>query len=186
MSTPRCCYQCGAPEPEGEQFCPVCGSNHFVECAPDELAGPGPAPAGREPGPAPSAEPPPDAVPVSRTRLLAITFVTDGKTARHDMAAGELVALGRDPGASPFAETFARDDLVGRLHAVIAYDADGTALIRDMYSVNGTYVNDEELPPGSQRPVTEHDRIRLGQRTQGRIRTVPGRHPAGAGEASSS
>jgi pSer/pThr/pTyr-binding forkhead associated (FHA) protein len=157
-----------------------------VECAADELAGPGPAANRPEPRPAPAAGPPPAVTPVSRTRLLAVTFVTDGKAARHEMAAGEDVTLGREPGASPFAEVFAGDDLVGRVHAIITYDAGGTALIRDMCSVNGTYVNDEELPRGSQRRVTEHDRIRLGPRTQGRIRSVPGRHQAGAEEASPS
>ena len=172
VSTPRCCYTCDIPVPDGEPLCPVCGGNYFVDCAAEEATGQGRSPGEDTRG---SAQPPESPPPVTRPRQLAITFVCDGQTARHDLAPGEQVALGRDPAASPFADAFARDDLVGRLHAIIVYGPDGTPLIRDMYSTNGTYVNEEEMPPGSQRMLADGDKIRLGGQTTGRVRSVSAR-----------
>lgn len=201
MSKTRCCYQCGEPEPADEQFCPVCDGNYFVEveCDPEDLTSPraAPGPASGEP---PTPDPPPPAghapepprvvPPAPRPRRLTVMFTAAGQTSRHDVAAGKDIALGRDPKASPFAAAFAADDLISRRHAVITYGADGTTLIRDMYSVNGTYVNDEELLPGSQRPLAEGDRIRLGEHTTGHVRSAPAGPPGdtrdGKDEAGSS
>jgi FHA domain len=56
------------------------------------------------------------------------------------------------------------DPGVSRLHAVIERRADGTCLLRDLDSTNGTALNDEPAPitPRIDVPLAEGDRIRVG------------------------
>jgi hypothetical protein len=193
------CYDCGRPQAEGRQFC-GCGGNYFVESREEDAqpAADGAAPAG-PPGaqapdtPAPDTPAPDAPAPVSfagRPRQLTVTLVMNSQIIRQDVAAGGRVALGRDERMSPFAAVLKADDLVGRRHAVIEYGADGKALIRDEYSLNGTVVNGEELRPGEERTLAETDQIRLGETAIVRIRAVPvpppGDRAAGDGEGSQS
>lgn len=155
-----------------EQFCLACGSNDFVECEPEDLA---PSGSARDPDPGKPPDPdiPPAPSTAPRPRRLTVRFTAAGKTFQHDIAAGENVALGREPMISPFAAVFAADDLISRSHAVITYGTDGTVLIEDSQSTNGTYVNDEVLLRGSKRRLAEGDKIQLGEETTGYVRSAP-------------
>ena len=167
------CGECGALKPEGGEFCP-CGGNYFVESFEEDAkvvadgatpAGPPALPARDDPAPVSSA---------ARPLQLTVTLVLeDGRTVRHDVAAGGHVALGRDPEVGPFAEILETDDLVGRLHAIIEYRADGQAHIRDMYSKNGTIVNGKELRYGEERALADKDQIRIGDTAIVWVRVVP-------------
>jgi predicted component of type VI protein secretion system len=57
---------------------------------------------------------------------------------------------------------------------VIKFSADGIACIRDEDSLNGTFVNDELLPPGLERRLTAKDQFRLGEATIGHVRIAAG------------
>ncbi|MGH3931826.1 MAG: FHA domain-containing protein, partial [Pseudonocardiaceae bacterium] len=74
--------------------------------------------------------------------------------------ATQAVPLGRDPASSPVAGLFADRDNISRLHATVGVDAHG-AWVRDENSLNGTYVNDVPVPPGSRIGLTEGDTLRL-------------------------
>lgn len=83
----------------------------------------------------------------------------------------EMTLLGRDPGLSRHARLFKAYRNVSRRHATIGVDTDGHAWIRDEESVNGTFVNDEEIEPHLPRRIASGDRIRLGASARAEIRT---------------
>lgn len=72
----------------------------------------------------------------------------------------QSVKLGRDPASSPVAELFAERDNVSRLHATVGVDEDG-AWVRDERSLNGTFVNDVPVPPGTRIGLANSDTLRL-------------------------
>lgn len=51
---------------------------------------------------------------------------------------------------------------VSRMHISIRLDKDGY-LIEDLESTNGTWVNDEKIPPSEARRLQNGDQVRLGQ-----------------------
>jgi FHA domain len=85
--------------------------------------------------------------------------------------AAQSVALGRDPTSSPVAGLFADRDNVSRLHATVGVDEDG-AWIRDEGSLNGTYVNDVPVPPGSRIALADGDTLRLAADVPATVRTT--------------
>ncbi|MGH3941960.1 MAG: FHA domain-containing protein [Pseudonocardiaceae bacterium] len=85
--------------------------------------------------------------------------------------AAQAVPLGRDPASSPVAGLFADRDNISRLHATVGVDADG-AWVRDENSLNGTYVNDVPVPPGSRIGLTEGDTLRLAADVTATVRTT--------------
>jgi hypothetical protein len=54
------------------------------------------------------------------------------------------------------------DPGVSRLHAVLIADPDGSWVILDPGSANGTLVNDNEITTGARVPLRDGDRINLG------------------------
>ncbi|MGQ0777003.1 MAG: FHA domain-containing protein [Pseudonocardiales bacterium] len=74
--------------------------------------------------------------------------------------ATQAVPLGRDPASSPVAGLFANRDNISRLHATVGVDADGP-WVRDENSLNGTYINDVPVPPGSRITLADGDVLRL-------------------------
>jgi len=185
------CTGCGTLKPGSEDFCPRCGGNDFVQDEGENVSAVAAvaAPTGTLDNSQAAAAPAPVSF-AGRPRQLTVTLVMNSQIIRHDVAAGGRVALGRDERVSPFAAALQADDLVGRRHAVIEYGADGQALIRDEYSLNGTVVNGEELQPGEERPLAEKDQVRLGETAIVRVRAVPvpppGERASGAGEGSQS
>jgi diguanylate cyclase (GGDEF)-like protein len=69
---------------------------------------------------------------------------------------GELV-IGRDPAAQL---RLAEDESVSRRHAMIRATPEGGALLRDLSSANGTFVDGERV---TERPLKEGAKIRVGQ-----------------------
>jgi predicted component of type VI protein secretion system len=77
------------------------------------------------------------------------------------VAPGQHLVLGRDAGQSPVAATFTRYDNVSRRHSTVWLDPAGAAWVRDERSTNGTFVNNQRLPPGSEAPLRDGDSLRL-------------------------
>jgi pSer/pThr/pTyr-binding forkhead associated (FHA) protein len=71
---------------------------------------------------------------------------------------GDVLTFGRDPQNSVFLE----DAMVSRRHAVLEFHIDGSVLLRDLGSRNGTYVNGERLPENQPTPLRNGDSIRIG------------------------
>src|SRR6516162_8390232 len=78
-----------------------------------------------------------------------------------DVPAGTSLVLGRDPGESLVAAAFANYENVSRRHATITVSDTGHATIRDEYSTNGTYVNDDRVLPGTDVRIGDGDQVRL-------------------------
>ena len=78
-----------------------------------------------------------------------------------DVPSGTSLVLGRDPAESLVAAAFAGYENVSRRHATITVSDTGQATIRDEYSTNGTFVNDDRVLPGTDVRITDGDRVRL-------------------------
>ncbi|WIX92518.1 FHA domain-containing protein [Amycolatopsis sp. DG1A-15b] len=70
------------------------------------------------------------------------------------------VWIGRSPECGAIAAQLDRYDNVGRLHAVFLRGEDGIS-VRDQSSMNGTYVNERRLEPGSSRRLRHGDVVRF-------------------------
>ncbi len=95
-------------------------------------------------------------LPLTRAEPMRLSFPSGAVT----VDAAQDVPLGRDPASSPVAELFADRGNVSRLHATVGVDADG-AWVRDERSLNGTYVNDVPVAPGSRIRLADGDTLRL-------------------------
>jgi FHA domain len=148
---------------------------------------PEPAAAHQEPAAAGQVPPGPIAVPdpvaAFRASCMIASFTVMGSSFSHTLAAGETIALGRDPDWSPLSDHFAADDSVSRKHAELALGADGRAWLTDRESMNHTVVNGKKLPQNAQWEVTRHDQIALGEYTTLKIKIIggSGHGPAPAG-----
>ena len=67
------------------------------------------------------------------------------------------MTIGRDPGATLVLD----HDTISRRHAEISYD-NGSYLLRDLGSKNGTFLNGERLEPNAVRVLQARDRVRIG------------------------
>ncbi|HEV7932635.1 MAG TPA: FHA domain-containing protein [Actinomadura sp.] len=85
------------------------------------------------------------------------------------IALGQHLVLGRDATQSPVAATFKRYDNVSRRHSTLWLDPAGAAWVRDERSTNGTFVNEQRLPPGSQAPLRDGDSLRLAADATGAV-----------------
>jgi len=87
---------------------------------------------------------------------MRLTFHTPAGEARHEVGSAPVV-IGRDPDA-----TIRLDDpSVSRRHAIVERSAGGQATVRDLGSVNGTWVNDERV--AAPRALAAGDRLRVGR-----------------------
>lgn len=83
------------------------------------------------------------------------------------MGDGEIITIGRaDPvtGIRPDIDLSEVDTnrSVSRRHAKIVKTSDGFAVLEEVGTVNGTYVNDQRVPSGVAVPLLEGDRVRIG------------------------
>src|SRR6266568_4674304 len=63
---------------------------------------------------------------------------------------------------------------VSRRHATITVSDTGQATIRDEYSTNGTFVNEDRVLPGTDVRITDGDRVRLAADVTAEV-SLPGR-----------
>jgi hypothetical protein len=81
-------------------------------------------------------------------------------TGQLRVAPGEELPLGRDPSYAS-APTLSRFDNVSRRHATVMVDPAGAGWVRDDHSTNGTFVDDERVPPGDRLALPDGARLRL-------------------------
>lgn len=78
------------------------------------------------------------------------------------------LAIGRDPGFSPFARQLWADPRISRRHALVEPDEDGVR-IRDLGASNGTYVGDELIAHGASAVVAQDAIVLFGPNLAVRI-----------------
>lgn len=162
------CPQCGAQVIPGEMFCENCGAA-LGSAAPAAAAAsysPPPAPSYAPPpvvappAPAPGYTPPPPVATAYLTGIDGQTFQLSGKSTyllgrRDDLSGNYPDVDTSDAGLQSG---------VSRRHAEL-YQQGVQWFVRDLTSVNGTWVNQQHLPPGGTHPVNPGDTIRLGKWT---------------------
>lgn len=157
------CPQCGAQVIPGEMFCENCGAA-LGGAAPASVAATyasQPAPAYTPPqvaAPAAAVYTPPPAATASLTGIDGQTFQLSGKTTyllgrRDDLSSNYPDVDTGDAGLQAG---------VSRRHAEL-YQQGVQWFIRDLNSVNGTWVNQQRLPANGAQPVNPGDTIRLGK-----------------------
>jgi hypothetical protein len=104
--------------------------------------------------------------------VLRLTF----PTGNVDVPAGTSLVLGRDPGESLVAAAFAPYENVSRRHATITVSDSGEATIRDDYSTNGTFVNEDRVLPGTDVHLSDGDSVRLAADVTAQV-SLPGTGP---------
>jgi len=141
------CHNCGHRNPEGVNFCSSCGHTLLADgddatitlkaLQPDEEAEP--------------AEAQPDVTLVEVPHGAGVLVVTSGPDlgARH-LLGDTVVRAGRHPESDIFLD----DITVSRRHAEIE-PTDGGYLVRDVGSLNGTYVNRERIEQARLEPGDE-------------------------------
>jgi len=129
------CNNCGHKNPDGANFCSSCGA--VLESSPSE-------PVTITFFPAQPSDPVDDEVAVESVELSAgagSLVVRRGPNAGSRYLLDQAVTtIGRDPGSTIFLD----DVTVSRRHAEVVIDSDGYA-VRDVGSLNGTYVNRERV-----------------------------------------
>jgi pSer/pThr/pTyr-binding forkhead associated (FHA) protein len=139
----------GAPAPP-----PMIGAPPMI--SPGSLSGPG--------------APPPivgGAVGASSQKVLVgflVTFQNDPSGSFWAVHSGRTL-LGRSGGDSRI-DIAIPDGSASSRHALIHADpATGQAFVEDDSSRNGTFLNEQKLPPGERRQLRDNDRLRLGSTT---------------------
>ena len=157
------CPNCGAPRAGGSRFCEDCGYDHNT-------------------GKVPTIDPP--TVPLTdKTGQWTATIAADRKYFEENAIDGvefpadapsrtaalpaPQVRIGRrstSKGTNPEIDLADSDPGVSHSHALLTLSVDGTWLVSDLGSTNGTYVNDEQqaLTAGQTRALKDGDQVHVG------------------------
>lgn len=169
------CPKCGAErEDPSSPFCGVCGYNFNTGEGGEVVQ---PVQAVQNPAPEPKglqANPAPDAGVLVAPGLtgphidLEITFTDPAITDKlHFALFAEENLIGRQSSTVKQSVPLsgARDQAVSARHCMINRNPDGTWIINDVGSTNGTKVNGQDLTPGIEQQLNQGDRIEIGKNT---------------------
>ncbi len=141
------CRQCGHANEPGARFCSSCGTAFAVDETTLSLSAVDDRDSGAEAwGPAL------EGLPAGTALIVVRRGPNAGSTFGVE---GDSIAAGRHPDS----EIFLDDITVSRRHAVIERSGSGYA-VRDVGSLNGTYVNHERV---DQAPLHNGDEIQIGR-----------------------
>jgi FHA domain len=147
------CPACGAPRSGDDRYCESCGYDFL-----------GPPPPARW-----EAIVTADRAQFDRLAVDGVSFPADYPERRFALADGET-RIGRSRGHPdeqvPEIDLAAApaDPGVSRVHAMLERRSDGTIVVRDLGSTNGTLMNDDPAPiaPQTEVPIADGDRVRVG------------------------
>lgn len=149
-STEHFCHRCGHRNPPDANFCSSCGAALAVH--PGELTVTFSAVevAGEVPTPDVT-------VHIDDFSDLGVLVIKRGGEAgtQFDLASVETIA-----GRSPDSEIFLDDVTVSRRHAAFTRHASGRYSVRDLGSLNGTYVNRQRI---TEAPLGNGDEVQIGK-----------------------
>ncbi len=181
------CPNCGAPVQADASFCGQCGFNLRQIASPPEmpplpdLSAPLTPPFTDIPElepdhslpavstlPRPPIPPPPAAFAVPSTPLIDINaqfYHVQTKTTVPVPPGLAVIHIGKPNDRIPpniDLSGFPNSEIVSRIHADLCLEGD-TLLIEDVGSANGTYINNQPLPPGNRYQLKNGDRIAFGK-----------------------
>jgi hypothetical protein len=188
------CPTCGTPRERASQaFCEACGHNFRtnVPGIPLELAVPKPPPGVDTPGSPsrcpPGADPPGSPAPAAPAvdvrwdvvvRVDANLYGKPNPDAPRDQPPQTFTLfeaenmIGREGTGVRVQVPIRGDQGVSRRQALLVRQPDGTLLLRDLNSANGTQVNGAEVVPGADIPLRDGDTIAIGAWTRLAVRAV--------------
>lgn len=144
------CHNCGHRNPEGVNFCSSCGhalladgDDATITLHPNEEAE--------------TAEDQPDVTMVEIPHGAGVLVVTRGPNAGARYLLGDQVVKA---GRHPDSDIFLDDITVSRRHVEITPSGDGSFFLRDVGSLNGTYVNRERIEEAKLSPG---DEVQIGK-----------------------
>ncbi len=154
------CTQCGSANPEGARFCSNCG-NPLTRGAPGEQAGETTSIISLGGPEAPEVEPS-EELAADLAAADALPADTGLLVVRRGPNAGSRFLLDSDlttAGRHPDSDIFLDDVTVSRRHAEF-YRQRGTFSVRDVGSLNGTYVNRERIEEAT---LNGGDEVQVGK-----------------------
>jgi hypothetical protein len=151
------CPHCGAPQ-GGTRFCEDCGYDHSTGKAPAALAPPA---TGRW-----TATIAADRKYFEDNAIEGATFPADAPSHTVELPAPQ-VRIGRasaSKGTRPEIDLADSDPGTSHSHALLTLSVDGSWLVCDLGSTNGTYLNDEQRPltAGETRALKDGDQVHVG------------------------
>jgi hypothetical protein len=158
------CPHCGTPRAGSSRFCEDCGYDHSTGKLPT-LTAPVPAPSST-PAAAWTATVRADRKYFEDNAIDGAEFPADPGERRVTLPAPQ-VRIGRrstSKGTNPEIDLADTDPGVSHSHALLTLSVDGTWLVSDLGSTNGTYLNDEQsaLGAGQTRPLKDGDEVHVG------------------------
>jgi pSer/pThr/pTyr-binding forkhead associated (FHA) protein len=143
------CSRCGAQLDDITNFCPACGAPVHRDAGHETMA----TPAIGSLYPEVSADEAVASVPGSSDALVVVRGPRVGEA--WDLA-GETTTVGRQPG-----NDIVLDDVtVSRHHALFTRTASSRVTVRDLNSLNGTYVNGSRV---EETTLRTHDEVQIGK-----------------------
>jgi len=143
------CNNCGHKNPEGVNFCSSCGNPLLEEGDTATIT--------LHPDEAETSDDSTEVIPVAVPHGAGVLVVTRGPNVGARYVLGdEVVGAGRHPESDIFLD----DITVSRRHLEITPAHDGTYTLRDLGSLNGTYVNRERI---DQAKLSAGDEVQIGK-----------------------
>jgi hypothetical protein len=158
------CPHCGTPRAGGGRFCEDCGYDHTTGKVP-VLTAPVPAAAATAAG-SWTATLRADRKYFEDNRIEGVEFPSDPGERRVTLPSPQA-RIGRrsaSKGTNPEIDLADTDPGTSHSHALLTLSVDGTWLVSDLGSTNGTYLNDEQRPltAGETRPLKDGDEVHVG------------------------
>jgi hypothetical protein len=158
------CPNCGTPRAGSSRFCEDCGYDHTTGKVP-VLAPPVPAPTAAPAG-SWTATVRADRKYFEENAVDGVEFPADPGERRITLPAPQ-VRIGRrssSKGTNPEIDLADTDPGTSHSHALLTLSVDGTWLVSDLGSTNGTYLNEEQSPltAGDTRPLKDGDEVHVG------------------------
>ncbi|MGH9090669.1 MAG: FHA domain-containing protein [Acidimicrobiales bacterium] len=145
------CHNCGHRNPEGVNFCSSCGAALPTEGSETTVTL------------QPVAEQGETAEEDSSVTLVEVPHGTGALVVRRGPTVGARYLLEKAvtrAGRHPESDIFLDDITVSRRHAELRRDDDGKVVIRDVGSLNGTYVNRERI---EEQVLSGGDEVQIGK-----------------------
>ena len=108
---------------------------------------------------APAVEPPKDASPPAEVYFARFSIKGASKEKRLEFSNDKRCSVGRSGGNDLMLD----DASVSKMHAALSVTEDGSLVVADTGSTNGTFINGQRIAYGKAMALVESDKVRFGQ-----------------------